>query len=143
MKYFRLSINWQKQHSFTTAQLVFSGYLLFLCQVILMKNLNLGNSIFGLVRDIPHIDKLGHFFLYGLLTYLLSIALKHKSIQLMTIRIRLAPVIMLLATFMEECSQIMQQFRTFSLLDMLANAVGVLCFSALAIWFTKRKSLKS
>ncbi len=143
MKYLRLNINWQKQHSITTAQLIFLGYFLFLCLLILMKNLNLGNSVFGLLHGIPHIDKLGHFFLYGLLTYLMSFALKHRSIKLMTIRIPMAPVIMLIATFMEECSQITQEFRTFSLLDMLANAVGIVCFGTLAIWFTRRKLSKS
>lgn len=143
MKYLRLNIKWQKQHSITTAQLLFLGYLLFLSLLILMRNLNLGNSVFSLMNNIPHSDKLGHFFLYGLLTYLMSFALKHKSFKLMTIRIRMAPVIMLFATFMEECSQITQEFRTFSLLDMLANAVGIVCFGALAILLTKRKLSKS
>ena len=103
----------------------------------------MGNSVFGLLHGIPHIDKAGHFFLYGLLTYLLSFALKHRSLQLMAIRIPLAPVIMLIATFMEECSQISQEFRTFSLLDMLANAMGIVCFSILAIPFTWKKTSKS
>ena len=143
MKNLRFNIDWNRQHRFTTAQLIFAGYLMFLCFVIALKNMNMGNSVFGLLHGIPHIDKAGHFFLYGLLTYLLSFALKHRSLQLMAIRIPLAPVIMLIATFMEECSQISQEFRTFSLLDMLANAIGIVCFSILAIPFTRKKTSKS
>ena len=142
MKFIRLKINWNKPYKITVAQLIFIGYLQFLCLVILMKNMNRGNFIFGLLSDIPHVDKLGHFFLYGLLTYLLSFALKHRSFQLMTIRIPLAPLIMLIATFMEECSQISQEFRTFSLLDMLANTIGVVCFGFLAFLYTKKKEFK-
>ena len=143
MKYLRINIDWQKQHRITTAQLICVGYLLFLCLVITLKNLNVGNPIFDLLSGIPHIDKAGHFFLFGLLTYLLNFAMKHRSFKLMTIRIPMAPVIMLIATFIEECSQISQEFRTFSLLDMLANALGIVCFSILAIPFTWKKTSKS
>lgn len=139
MKNIRLTINWHKQHQITTAQLLFTGYLMFLSLVIVLKNMNLTNSIFGMLKDIPHIDKFGHFFLYGLLTYLMSFALNHRSLKLRTIRMPLAPVIMLIATFMEECSQITQEFRTFSLLDMLAITVGIMCFGYWAIRVTKRK----
>jgi len=143
MKYLRFNIDWHKQHRFTTAQLLFSGYLLVLCLIITLKNMNLGNSVFDLFRGIPHADKMGHFFLYGLLTYLMSFALKLKTIKLMTIRIPLAPIILLFATFMEECSQISQEFRTFSLLDMLVNAVGIMCFGILAIKFPTERNTKS
>lgn len=139
MKHIRLNINWYKQYKITTAQIIFTSYLLFLSTVIFMKNLNRGNSVFGILQNIPHVDKLGHFFLYGLLTYLMSFALRQRRFKLLNIRIPLAPFIMLIATFMEECSQIMQEFRTFSLLDMLANIIGVVCFGSLAIWRYQRK----
>lgn len=142
MKYIRLNINWYKQYKITFAQIIFAGYLLFLCTVIFIKNLNRGNSIFGILQNIPHSDKLGHFFLYGLLTYLMSFALRQRRFKLLHIRIPLAPIIMLIGTFMEECSQIMQEFRTFSLLDMLANIIGIMCFWSLAIWSSKSKSSK-
>lgn len=126
----------------TTAQIIFGGYLAFIALIILLKDMDRGQSVFNLFNGLKHADKVAHFLLFGLLTYLLSFALRHKRIKLMTIRISLAPVIMLIATFVEECSQIGLESRTFSLLDMLANLVGVLYFGYLAIWFTKTKDIK-
>ncbi len=141
MKSFRINFL-AKSNRITSVQLIFFGYLLFICAMILLRNFNRGNSIFNLIGGIPHSDKAGHFFLFGLLTFFMSLAWKHRTFQLMTVRIALAPVIIFIATFMEECSQIILEFRTFSVFDLLANILGIVCFGFLAIWFTKKKILK-
>ena len=127
----------------TTAQIIFAGYLVIIIMVILMKNMNRGNSLFALFNDMAHVDKVAHFLLFGLLTYSLSFAIKHRRLKLMTINIPLAPIIMLAATFMEECSQIVLESRTFSLLDMFANVLGVTCFGFMALAFTRRRNVRS
>lgn len=137
----KVTTRFKPWYRFTTAQVIFAGYLTCICLVILLKNLNRGSSVFRMFDGLLHVDKLAHFLLFGWLTYLLSFAIRHRTIQVVTIRLPLAPVILLVATFMEECSQIVLESRTFSLLDMLANILGVACFGYIANSFTRKRRL--
>ena len=126
--------------SFSTAQIIFLGYLALLLGIIVMKNANIGLSIFQFMNDIAHLDKVGHFILFGLLSFTLTFALKHKSVKLKGITLPVGAAIIMSATIIEECSQIYIASRTFSFFDMLANITGVICFSVLAHSMPLRKS---
>jgi hypothetical protein len=84
----------------------------------------------------PYGDKLGHFLLMGLLSFLLTLALPRRW-QLPA----LAILSMLLAT--EEYSQRFFNGRHSDWLDLACSLAGVCLFGGLALWLTRRKQRSS
>jgi polysaccharide biosynthesis protein VpsQ len=94
--------------------------------IILADNGSLPRSIRA-IYDFPNGDKLGHFILYGLLsffitrTFLSSFPSKSRSQVMLSIGLTLALLIAL-----EEFSQKFFSARTFDLVDLLASYLGLL-----------------
>jgi VanZ family protein len=85
------------------------------------------------VYDFPGGDKAGHFFLFGILSFLLN----KSALNLFPERdpARLVPTVSLLLAILiglEEWSQALFPARTMSLLDLTASYVGVIFFALLA-----------
>jgi VanZ family protein len=70
---------------------------------------------------IEHIDLLGHFLLYGVLGALAHGALMGRTFH----RVPLGPLIVLTAAGLEELLQGLSPYRHMSLLDFLADVIGV------------------
>jgi len=90
------------------------------------------HPLLQLAGSVPLGDKLGHFLLMGMLVLVLNYLLRGRSL-------RIGPVSMLLGTLagaalilFEELSQQWIPFRTFSLADLCADALGVLVFDLLS-----------
>ena len=108
--------------------LAFSASLIF---VILLRNFDSGSSFFSLFISIPYYDKLGHFFLMGILAFLAVVTITPlfpKKSAKSTVII-LGVVLTLIA--LEEYSQIFIPTRTFSLKDFACDLLGVLSFGYL------------
>ncbi len=107
---------------------LFLSFASFLVVLIFLRNNNLATSFFRLVSHIPHYDKIGHFFLMGILAYLAVISLipilpypKSKSTPIVL-------GILLTIIALEECSQIFIPTRSFSLADFACDVLGVASF---------------
>ena len=123
----------------------------FLLIVFLADSGNLPRPIRKLY-DFPYGDKLGHFLLMGLLSYVLNrtaILARQSSHQaernapdLNLVRVLLT-VSLLLAFFitLEEFSQQLFPRRTFSLSDLIAGYAGIIFFAWLALKRTKKVSV--
>ena len=74
----------------------------------------------------PPIDKLGHFFAYGLLSFL-GVAFFGSA------RSRTVIVVLLLAATLEELSQRAFPTRTFDLGDLAMNVAGICALGALSV----------
>lgn len=88
----------------------------------------------GVVYDFPNGDKVGHFILFGILTFLLDLTLFQTLPR--TDRKRIAVIIGLILALLiglEEFSQKFIPLRTFSLFDLFASYVGVIFFSWLVL----------
>ena len=99
----------------------------------------------GPLYDFPNGDKVGHFILYGILTFLIDLTLfrslpDHPSSTLRTSRRLLAVkcgLILALFITVEEISQQYFSSRTFDLIDLTFSYLGVIFFSWLALKIKK------
>ncbi|HJR81848.1 MAG TPA: VanZ family protein, partial [Anaerolineales bacterium] len=104
---------------------------------------NTGNlGVLRIVYLIPYADKLGHFFLYGILVLLFNLTLFRAIPSLSRNRIVLRSGLTLaLLIGIEELSQQYFSSRTFDLVDLGASYLGVICFSWLATQTAYRETL--
>ena len=106
--------------------------------IVLADHGSLPHSIRALY-DFPNGDKVGHFILFGFLTFFLTRAFlssfpsKPRGWVALSIGLILALFIAL-----EEWSQQLFPTRTFDLLDLLASYVGIVAFAILAVYWGKQ-----
>jgi len=103
-----------KQH-----RIVFKGYTVLLFVLTLMPIDESQSKHFSFIQ-IPHKDKIIHFFLFFILTLLLNFAYKKLSI----VQLILIPIC--IGIFIEVLQHISNLGRTFDVYDILANSLGVL-----------------
>ncbi|WP_411847712.1 VanZ family protein [Roseibacillus persicicus] len=112
--------------------ILLAGFLAFMGTVVVMSNQGKEIALFRLFAGIPHFDKIGHFLLMGIASFLAVFAL---SPRLKTpVRKGALFVTMGVGLFvsMEELSQVFFASRTFSPADLLCSLLGVAIFGALA-----------
>lgn len=91
-----------------------------------------GNSVFfDIVRTTRDGDKIGHFFLYGLLALGCNITLKFRTVGRFPFCIYWGSLAVGLFTLAEEFSQAFLPHRTLDARDLYADAAGILCFTLL------------
>ena len=105
--------------------------------IILADNGSLPRSIRALY-DFPNGDKLGHFIIFGLLTFFITrtflSSFPSQSPSWVTLSVGLTLALLIAA---EEWSQQFFSTRTFDLLDLLASYAGVVTFAFLAVYWRK------
>jgi VanZ family protein len=79
-------------------------------------------------------DKVGHFILMGTLTFLINLSCSAKKIRLFSTSVLLGSLIVAAAVILEEISQIFISTRSFSLLDLSADFLGII----FASWLISR-----
>lgn len=82
-------------------------------------------------------DKVGHFFLFGSLTFCINLLLKARRIEVFSFSVFLGSILMGAIMTVEECSQIFIASRHFEWLDLLSNYAGIISFSFLVPIFAK------
>ena len=107
------------------------SFFLGLVTIILLRNYNLGSSFFLFFISIPYYDKIGHFFLMGILAFLTVITLTplFPNNPVKSTVIILGVLLSLIA--IEEYSQMFIPTRTFSFKDFVCDVLGVLSFGSL------------
>ena len=101
--------------------------------IILVDSGNLPHSIRALY-DFPNGDKLGHFVLFGLLTFFLTRAfLSSLPAQLRGWVALSISLVLALFISLEEFSQQYFSTRTFDLVDLFFSYAGVITFAFLAV----------
>jgi VanZ family protein len=108
-----------------------SVLLCFIGFIIIQANHGNSSIFFELVNSIPFGDKLGHFILYGALSILTTIAFNYKYWLVMSYRIPIGAIIVLVIAIVEEISQIFLSTRTFDMVDITADIIGVFIFTGL------------
>jgi polysaccharide biosynthesis protein VpsQ len=88
--------------------------------------------------DIRYMDKVGHFLLMGILAYLANLAWKNKTIQILSMKIPIAILLIALIVGAEEYSQKFFVTRTSSWADFGASLLGILLIG----WFCSQWTLK-
>ena len=114
------------------------AFILFLILVIAVANLGYGSQYFPFVYYIPWGDKFGHFFLMGMLSFLLNFVTKAPRIRIFSHEFLLVSMIVMLIVTAEEFSQILLEHRGFSLIDLLFDFAGIILFGRLAKFISDR-----
>jgi len=112
------------------------SFFLFIAFIIYLADTADYNFAFRMIGDIPYGDKLMHGLLYGVMALLLNYGLNFKSKKVFGFNMQVGALIVLAFATIEEISQYWIPSRTFDLVDLLADFVGVILFS-LITWNKK------
>jgi VanZ family protein len=112
-------------------------YLLFILSVMLVADLGLLVN-FSPAR--PPYDKLGHFILYGIASFLFHRATGKKTVKLFNYKMPIGPAIFTVFTAAEELLQAILPNRSASIEDFLFSFAGIVIFYAIGeIWDRKEE----
>ena len=78
------------------------------------------------MRGIPYFDKLGHFTLYGILAFLVQLALEPRALRVGRVRIPLALLFVFALAILDEMQQSFSPYRAVDLSDLIADFLGIL-----------------
>lgn len=118
-------------------------YFILLAGIVFLADNHQYHTLFNGIRRIPGGDKLGHFLLMGLLSFLLNASLSCRTVRVFAARVLLGSVIACAAVTLEELSQIFVRYRTFDLLDLLFDYAGIWAFGRLAFCLKLRRERHS
>jgi VanZ family protein len=107
-------------------------FFAFILWVIYLANTGGHSVFFDLVRAIPYGDKVGHFCLFGALTFIATVGLKFKTFRFLKLNIYYGAAFVLLFVIVEELSQGVIPSRTLDAMDLLADFIGIGCAALLA-----------
>lgn len=99
------------------------------------------NTLPGWIKSIYHYpngDKAGHFFLYGILAFLLMLSFPNCIWRFLSIPLPVCIFLLSGFAIIEEYSQSFFPSRTSSILDVSFSLLGIFLFSLLAKWFVRR-----
>jgi len=116
-------------------------YIALIILIIFLANSGALHSVIKPLQKIPYFDKWGHFFLVGMLAFVVNIALSLRTIKFLKFKILLGSLIVVVIMTLEEFSQAFVSSRTFDLIDLTADYVGIICFSYLALWIHKKDKI--
>ena len=98
---------------------------------------------FARVGQTPGADKLGHFILFGGISFFANLVAKGRMISLLgRPMLKWTAILIVLAT-VEEFSQLMFRWRSFDLLDLAAGVVGIWWFGWLASRVVARQATQA
>lgn len=99
--------------------------------LITIANLGLGHHFQEFIANLPGRDKTIHFFVFGGLAMLLSIAMRLLAAQFGRLRIFHGVLLVVFISTAEEFSQLMFATRTFDWADLISNYSGIAFFGAI------------
>ncbi|WP_421871742.1 VanZ family protein [Marinoscillum sp.] len=118
--------------------LPFLFFFLFIGYIIYAADADNGSWLIETAKTIKHGDKLGHFLLYGILSFLLNVALNHRKIS--SIRVPIGSILVLAFALIEEFTQLAFASRTFDWVDMLCDVVGIGLFALITYGKSQTKA---
>lgn len=109
---------------------VASVFFAFIIWIIYLADTGSSSVFFYFVRSFPYGDKLGHSCLFGALTLFAILATRFRTLPVGSLSIYYGAAMVVLFVLCEEVSQAFISTRTFDLLDLLADILGIL----VAVW---------
>ncbi len=120
-----------KQTLFAGAAILF---FLFICYIIICADLGQAGFLAGQVRNLPFGDKMGHFILYGILAFLVNLAFRNAHWQLASFSVLKGSTLVIVFAIAEELTQLFLANRSFEMVDILCDLLGIYVFGKLAGW---------
>lgn len=116
-------------------------YVFLLAAIVFLVDRPVTQPLFSFVYNVPFGDKIGHFCLMGVFSFLLNWALGARSFKVWNINFLLGGSIVLSLVTVEEFSQIWVRGRTFDAGDLLFDFAGIRLFGESARILVKRRQL--
>lgn len=113
-------------------------YVLFLIVLIILADTGRASILFSIGDQIPQGDKLGHFFLMGFASFLITLSTRGQTMALGKHVVLKGPFWLSIVVTVEEVSQIWISSRGFSLLDLGFDYLGIVAFALLGALFIAR-----
>ncbi|MDA7881215.1 VanZ family protein [Akkermansiaceae bacterium] len=114
--------------------------VLLLMMIFIMARDSKATWFFATVGKIPYFDKVGHFCIMGLISLCAVAGLAHR---LPFPPLKAGLIVMggvFVISTIDEISQAFIPSRTFSLLDLAASALGILCLGLIGNWISRRQN---
>lgn len=109
------------------------AFLMFVGWVVVTSAIG-NESLFHLfVRKMPMGDKIGHFLLFGILTYSANIISKFQTWWVWKLSFLKGSIYVFVFVLVDEFSQLFFTYRQFDVFDLIANFVGIAFFSYLSL----------
>ncbi len=109
--------------------------------VIALANTDSAPALFEWVdHRLPGSDFTGHFVLMGTLSLLVNLALGARRMERWPVPILRGSLLVATVVTVEECTQIFLVHRSFSLVDLTADLLGIFLFGRLAAWWVAKKT---
>lgn len=99
-------------------------FILFILGVILLADLGTLPSSISILYRYPNGDRAGHFFLFGILTFLVNSSFP-RQVQIARVNIYYGSLIIATLATLEEISQLFFSYRTFDLIDLTFTLMGI------------------
>ena len=116
-------------------------YIFILVGIIFLADVR-GTNYFSFVRKVPFGDKIGHFLLMGMFSFLLNFSFNAKTVRLWLFKYLLGSLIVFGLVTLEEFSQIFVRGRTFDFTDLIFDYAGIFIFGEIARLIC-RKAIKN
>lgn len=117
-------------------------FFLFLMALIVAADQGRFPHIIHVIYSFPGGDKLGHFFMIGMLGFLINMSTPLSPGDKPWRNLLIGSLMVAAASTLEEASQVFFVTRTLSLADLLCNYAGVGCFGYAAWLLKSRKQLQ-
>jgi VanZ family protein len=108
-------------------------FFIFICWIIFTADMGQVNPHLQQVRKLPYGDKVGHFTLFGLLAFLVNLALNNKTVKILSFPVLLGSLLVGVFAILEEFTQIAFATRQFEFGDMFCDILGIAGFSWLSL----------
>ena len=118
-------------------------YFFILAGIVFLADRKGTRYLLNFVGNIPYGDKIGHFVLMGILSFLVNLTLSARSFQIWKFRYLSGSLIVLVIVTLEEFSQIFIRGRAFDLTDLIADYSGIFLFGELARFVCRRAKQKT
>ena len=112
-------------------------YIFILAGIISLADIH-GTNYFAFVEKVPLGDKIGHFLLMGMFSFLLNLALNVKTFRFIRFEYLSGSLIVFGLVTLEEISQIFISGRTFDLYDLIFDYAGIFIFGEAARFICRR-----
>ena len=107
-------------------------YVFVLAGIVVLADMPATQFLFTFISKVSFGDKIGHFCLMGVFSFVVNLALGAKTIRVWKLNYLLGSAIVSLIVAGEEFSQIFIGGRSFDAGDLLADAAGIFLFGELA-----------
>lgn len=115
-------------------------YVLLLAGVVYLAGHRHHHGLFSFIRAVPGGDKCGHFLLMGLLSFLVNASLGCRTVRVRGARLLLGSLCVAAAVAAEEFSQLFLRYRSFDLVDLLFDFLGIWLFGRAALYLLTRRT---